>query len=490
MADERFLYRVLGLSAGPRVLTFGFTLVAFPLMVRGVGAQEYGVFVYLTSLTSLLEMVAGLGVPSATGKALAEHRVSSPRDLKQVLGRWVRLQVTACTLSLVPAAFLVWIIYSFGSIGLSVPVALFGVVLSTMYFAVMLSFTRAALSSLLAFRHLAGLDTLESLLRSGGWLVAGLWLPTAWGLAWASLVTAAISLGAAFWLLRRAVCQQTQAAIPFQGKTTPIAAWQMLRESTAFMLLTLGTRTFQAVPVLIAGRVLGVEVVGIWGAMAKVVEILALPFTIVGNALMVRAPEIKSHGIDAIRRYWHMLSKLCVVAVAVALAFLLSSEQVASWMLPQSSNAGLLFQVCSALVLSRSISDLFAPASDYVGGLRARIIFLLACSAVQAPVIWISALAGGGLGCTVAMISSYATMVGGYIVIARTVFLAKERYRPPKVFWGGAVTVLLAAGATWSIENWLLRLMAYGTVACLAFMVTPALRKAFWPTKIIRYEFS
>ena len=67
MADHNYLYKVLGLSALPRVLTFGLTLLSFPLLLRGLGAAEYGVMVYLTSVVSMLELVAGFGVGAAVG---------------------------------------------------------------------------------------------------------------------------------------------------------------------------------------------------------------------------------------------------------------------------------------------------------------------------------------------------------------------------------------------------------------------------------------
>jgi hypothetical protein len=164
----------------------------------------------------------------------------------------------------------------------------------------------------------------------------------------------------------------------------------MLRESISFMGLGLALRIYQSLPSILVGRQLGFEVVGILGAFLRIEEIVALPFTVIGNALKVRAQEIKSRGIRNINDYWDMLSRFLIVAMSVVLAFWFVAPDVAKVLLPKSTGAAKLFSIMAPLIFLRTASDLFAPASDYVGGLRSRIVFLLLCALLQPPLIWIA----------------------------------------------------------------------------------------------------
>lgn len=488
MNDHNFLYKVLGLSALPRMFTFGLTLMSFPLMVRGLGATEYGLIVFLASVTGLLELVAGWGVSAAVGKALAECRASRPEYMMSELRSWAGMQLWACLFSVLPSLLVGYLLAHLGSQERALEPGLYAVAVLTMYVSVFVSFARAAMSSMLAYKELAVLDTLESVVRSAGWLVVGLWLQSAWALAWAGLLTSTVALCVASFVLLRLLARQSATMVTLVASRPDRKA--MLQQSAGFMALSLGTRTYQALPVLLVGRLLGYEVTGIWGAFTKVVEILSLPFTIIGNALMVRAPEIKRKSYDALCRYWDMLSKLGAFALVVFLGFWLISTEVAGWMIPRSELAVPMFSVMSVLVLARCLSDLFAPAADYVGGLRHRIVFLCSFSALQLPLICLGASLWGGLGATVVMVSSYSLMVAGYIVIARGVFFDKHSYRFTSVALVAGGVALLCATFAWVLfSDWLWRLLAYVVLILLAFFLIPVLRREFWPTRLIRFDF-
>lgn len=487
MKDPSYLYSVLALSGLPKALTFALTAISFPLMVHALGAAEYGVMVYLTSIIGLLELAAGFGVASATGKALAECRTSRPSQMRTELHRWGRLQLWVFGASALPACFAAFLFIQFGGHDSRLDSRLFALVFLTMYVATSVTFGRAALTSMLAFKQLAVLDTVESVVRSAGWLVVGLWFPTALSLAWAALLTSAVALTLAGLLLRRVTKLDGASPARDDGAARPLT---MLRESATFMALSLGTRTYQALPILLVGRMLGLEVTGVLGAFTKLVEIVSLPFTVVGNALMVRAPELKQRGNEALRRYWDMLSKLAIVALMLFFGCWLMSAQLAVWLLPDSLLAAKMFGIASALVLARSVSDLFAPASDYVGGLRRRIVFLTACSALQLPFIWLAAHVAGAVGATAVIVASYSAMVAGYVLIARRVFFGAAKYRPPDVAVGAAaVTAIGAVLSITTAEYWPWRVGLFAGFVLGVFLAVPALRNGFWPTRIMRFDF-
>ncbi|MES2987621.1 MAG: oligosaccharide flippase family protein [Pseudomonadota bacterium] len=493
MSDPNYLYRVLGLSFLPRAVTFLLTLISFPLMVRGLGAGEYGIIVYLTSVATILEIPAGFGVSGAVGKAIAERRTSAPDKVRDEIARWARWQLKVCFYSLPVSAIVGYLAVTMW-VNEVIPIGLLAVVLLSLYISVFIAFARAVLTSMLRFKQLALLDAFESLTRSAGWCIVGLVLQSVWMLAWAQLATALCTLGLAIYFLISARSVSEPAAVQGNPLDEMAAAANapggMFRQSMAFLLLLLGTRAYQALPVMLVSKLLGFEVAGILGAFARIAELVNVPFIIVGNALMVRVPEIHKRGHHIIARYWDMLSRLAVVALGVAIGFWLMSETIAAWMLPGSALAVSLFAIQSVQIFFRAVSDLAAPAADYVGGLKRRIYFLTSFAVLQIPVIWLGWYWGGALGAVTAMVGSYSTMVLGYIAIAKSVFFSGARYRPPAIVVTGSFLIVVIATVTvLSVSAWHWRVAMFGGLALAVFMAWPPLRRTFWPSRLIRFDF-
>ena len=189
MSIERYyLLKILGLSTIPRIVTFTLTLVSFPLMVKALGASQYGIFVYLINVISILESFADFGVSSAAGKALAEARTVRPAYIRRELSLWVKAQSAVAFVGLMP---LVVIGYYLNTITgkLSAPPEVFFVVTLSIWMAIANSFIRASLVSLLSFKYLSVLDTVESVVRSIGYFFVAFAMPTLFVLAVAGLVT-------------------------------------------------------------------------------------------------------------------------------------------------------------------------------------------------------------------------------------------------------------------------------------------------------------
>ncbi|KRC81725.1 lipopolysaccharide biosynthesis protein [Sphingomonas sp. Root241] len=491
MSDQNYLYRVLGLSFLPRVLTFLLTLISFPLMVRGLGASEYGIIVYLTSVAIVLEIPAGFGVSGAVGRAMAVRRASAPHKLREELARWARWQLTVCFCSLPISAVIGYLAVTIW-IQQAIPLGLLAVVILSLYVSVFTSFSKAVLTSMLRFKHLAMLEAFESLTRSAGWFAVGIFFKTVWALALVQLATAVCVMGLAIYFLTRSLSDIPAADEDMmdEAATAALSPDGMFRQSVAFLMLLLGTRAYQALPVMLVSKLLGFEVAGILGAFGRIAELVNVPFVVVGNALMVRVPEIHTRGLVVITRYWDMLSRLAVVALGVGLGFWLISDEVSAWMLPDSALAPSLFAIQSALIFFRAISDLAAPAADYVGGLKRRVYFLSGFAALQLPLIWLGWWLGGVHWAVAAMVLSYSTMVVGYIAIARSVFFGGARYWPPAVAITGAMVVAMIAGAaTLSFGAWYWRIGVFASLCLVAFLVLPPLRRSFWPTRLIRFDF-
>jgi O-antigen/teichoic acid export membrane protein len=488
--NPHYLLKALGLSALPRLVTFGLTLVSLPLMVRALGAESYGVMVYLQSAAAILEIVAGAGVASAAGREVAAVRSSAPPDVTREIRRWARLQGAMMLFSSLPVlAVGALLVSGHHSEEMSSTVLL--LVALTLYVAVVTNFTRQVLQSMLAFKWLAALDTVESIARSAGWLLVAAWFPTTTGLAVAGLATSttAAAVGAILTMLvmrrhKDEVAGESGTAAPDRQTRR-----EMLHASFGFMGLVASTRAFHQVPAILIGRLAGFEYAGILGAFLRVVEIFTLPFTVIGNALMVRAHEVKARGPEVAVGYWDMLTRFAIIALAGVLAIWFLLDDIRRVLLPDASHATILFAILTPLLLFKACSDLFAPASDYVGGLRARVFFLATCALVQAPAIWLVNLAFGPIAALAVIVVLQSLMLTGYIVIAKWVFFGVVSYRPPTDFVIALVTLVLAwAVAAISGANGLVSLAIYGVLAIAGFLSIGSLRKNYASGRFLRFE--
>jgi O-antigen/teichoic acid export membrane protein len=228
----------------------------------------------------------------------------------------------------------------------------------------------------------------------------------------------------------------------------------MLRESSTFLWLRLISRIFQAIPIMMLGRTFGSEVVGIVGAFARINELLNFPFTVIGNALAVRAPGVLVKGTRNARALWDTVSRFGAVSLMLAVSIYLGAEVVARVILPSSHSAARLIAILSVTVVTTGMASVIAPMSDYVGALRSRNILLTIFAIGQIPVIWIGSHFFGETGGIVSYVVVLVLMNLGYVKIALTVFFPAEKYRLRSEFSFfiviTAVAVLLTMLAHWA----------------------------------------
>lgn len=427
MSGRRYLLGVLGLSAVPRVITFSFTLLSFPLMVRALGAAEYGIVVFIGAITQMLEAGADFGVSSAAGKNIAAARELRPAELRAEIRRWVRFQAVAALAGLIPLLGITYLVASRTATVRLSAILIVAVVLAS-WITIALNFVRAALTSLLQFRSLAILDTFESVLRSLTYVAVAFKFPTALGLATAGLLTVTVAGAAAIFLLHSAV---NRVAPRGSGAEPEIRRRHMVREAASFLWLRLATRTYLAVPLVVMGRVFGTEVVGMIGAISRIVDMVNFPSAVVGNALAVRATGVITRGAQAVRALWSAAARFLVSSLLLALTAFLGAELFARILLDGSPRATTFVSILSITVTTTAISSLIVPMSDYVGALNARNVLLTSASIIQVPLIWLAATASGPLGAVGVLVGVQAAVTTGYLVIALRVYYPNGGFTLP-----------------------------------------------------------
>ena len=495
----RYLIAAVGLSSIPRLITSVLTLVTFPLVLRAIGASEYGVFVYVTATLSVAIFLSDFGVTAASGKAIAEARPSGLAATRRQLIRCVRLQAIIGSAGLIPVALIAWtVIYTSKAVVVG-PAFLFTMILAT-WLGVATAFARSCLQSYLAFGWLAVLDTVESLFRSAGWIVVAWFAPTNMALAVATLITSVVTtlLGATILFSRSR--EKGIDAIEDDLSTVSNPYRRLIVDSVSFLGIGLATRVFASAPYLIFGRLIGAEVVGVLGAFTRLLEMVSFPFTVLGNALAVRAAEVKAAGLQAVVALWDACFRFVVVAAGAMGAFLLVSDVAARTLVPDSSSAPALFAILSVVVLTNSTSYFIATMSDFVGAIKERVAFLAVLAIGQIPVLFAAAKLWHERGGITAYAAINIVMICGYIVIAKRAFFGTERYSlPPYIVQSfGVITVALMGSLAAKVNilsstpsflslDFLVPLAAYIVLLCAAFAGLKRLRERFLTLAVFEF---
>jgi O-antigen/teichoic acid export membrane protein len=447
-SGPRYLLSVIGFSSIPRVVTSVLTLISFPLVLRAIGAAEYGVFVYVSAVLTIVVLFADFGVAAAAGKAIAEARPRGPTFTRQVLVRCVRLQLLVGVVGLLPVSAISWLIVE-TSANVVVESAFLATMIVATWLAVVTAFERSCLQSYLAFGWLAVLDTVESSVRTIMWLLVAWVVPTKMGLALASLIPTVIAtvFGGTL-LVVKARGRWYWGGDELAGSNAPPYSYRkLLSDSASFMSVGLATRVFTSTPYIVLGRLSGAEVVGVVGAFAKLLEAISFPFITLGNALAVRAHEVKAAGVTAVVALCDACLRFVVIAAGAMGVFLLASDFLARVLVPDTSQGPALFSILSAVILTHSIACFVSPVSDFVGGIRPRMMFLTGLTIFQVPFLWIATLLWSERGGVAAYAIVNVAMIGGYIFIAKRVLLDGAGYLLPRYISVslGAVALALVA---------------------------------------------
>jgi len=437
----------MGLSAIPRLVTFGLTMLSFPLMIRALGARQFGVVIFIGAITSVLESFVDFGVSSATGKEVAAARETKTVALDSVIRTWARLQAKVALIGLLPLLGVTYAVaWASSNIEFNARVVL-ALVFAT-WITISLNFVRACLTSVLAFKALAALDAFESIFRSASWLVVAYGAPSTMGLALANVTTAACASVLGVTILRHFLkgYRVATASAKEQLPTTHVvlSLQNMLKESFNFLWLRLATRVFTAIPTVIFGRMFGSELVGIVGAFAKIVELMNFPFAVIGNALAVRAAGVVAKGNAAANMLWDLVSRLIAVALMLSLTLYLSAEVIARVLLPNAPNAGRVISILSVTGITLAVSSVVGPMSDYVGALRSRNILLTGFAFIEVIAIWMGARILGDVGAIGAYVLVLILMNCGYVMVALKAFFPAAHYHP-RAEVGYFITITVAA---------------------------------------------
>ena len=422
--EKNYLIKVLTLAGVPKVVTFTLTWLSFPLLLRALGPESFGTLVFIGAALALFETAMDFGISSASGKAMAEVRAQTPWAIRGEFFAWARLQILMVAVGFGPMLLGAYLMIR-GSPQFQ-DVRILWIAATTVLFSVGFNFLRANLHSILSFKFLAVLEITDSVSRSLGFLVVAYGFPTVFGLALAGLFTAATSTALATGLMIQELrqyyfCGHKPGDILTSRTSTKWTVQRRLAESLGFLWLRLASRLFSEGPNLLLGRFFGSELVGILAGTRKLIDLLTTPYLMIGNALMVRVPEVARQGRPALRQLMEQATDIAVTSVFLFAVAWILLHPIGKLLFPGNAEAARALAPLLFLIPAISTNALCAPLSDFCGGLTKRNLFLSAIAGAQIGGIYIASQWADGQVAVLSVVGCQLVLSVGYVFIAQKV---------------------------------------------------------------------
>jgi O-antigen/teichoic acid export membrane protein len=428
MSKNKYILETLFYIGFPKIFTFFISLISFPILIRSFGAYNYGTVLYISSTISIFEVLIDFGVPSAAGKSLSIYRVKSPHFIKNEFTTWFKMQLVTILIGVLPL-FLVskYILATTSKFNITNEILVIAII--TVLTNAILSFLRPILTSLLAFKFLSILDTVESILRSFSYIMIAFFSPNIIGYLSASLIISILSTILAFTFVLAKINNYTVDNFNEKDKTQFITNYKFnLLESIQFLWLKLFTRLYQELPTFLIGKLAGPEIIGVIGAFKRILEIVSTPYLIIGNSLSVKIHELHNKGKKAFLDFWTVIIKILSTSLIFVILLYFSSNILGSIFLPTLKYAGDYFTILTLMIPATCVFGLIAPMSDYFGGLKSRNKLLTFFLIFQLPFFYLSTYLGNEA-ILITYVSINILLSIGYILISNQIFFDTYRIK-------------------------------------------------------------
>lgn len=428
MQSNNYLLKIFGISLVPKVVTVILTLLSLPLMLNSLGSYNYGIYLFILSITNILEAFVDFGISAAAGKEIAISREISFDNTKDIFLKWSFFQLIFTIFSFPLFYFCtIGFIYIYEKKYLFYDIILLLVLSCTI--TIFLNFLRFSLRSLLRFKEVSFLDTTESILRSLGFLLVAFFFKKVTSLVLFTLITELITLIIGIYFIQKIF--KFNINFKIYNRITNIKRFDkyMFYESLKFLWQRLATRIFQSLPMLFIGKYLSLNLVGEIGAFSKIGEIINLPFTIIGNALAVKAPAIVNKNMNSKKSLWNVCFRFLFIAFITSLSIILIRNLVSKYLLPNSLEFNFHLIILSFLILSNAISSITVPMSDYLGGISRRNIIVSVFTIFIIPCLYIGYFFLSNLGVLTAYVFINLVMSITYASNAYSLFFKMNNFK-------------------------------------------------------------
>jgi O-antigen/teichoic acid export membrane protein len=339
-------------------------------LVRALGASGYGQYALAASIAGLLVLPAGLGLPMAIGRFLADHR-SDVDELRGILGLGMKLQVPAAslaTLGLVVAAGP--LARAYGDPHLAWPLRFMALSVIGQIVFTFLSYAGSSLRQSGVGLRMAVIESATETSTSIMLVLAGA------GVAGAAVGKAfgyALGTAAGLYLMRRLLSGARRRG----GGPLRVTAREVLGYAGATFVVDLGVSVIAQVDILLIGALLTSVAVGSFSAVMRIVTVLGYLGTAVAGGV---APRMSfGSGSPDTQALSQAIRYLVIVQGLVVAPMLIWSRPIVHLLLGTGyPNSPEIMQVLSVMAFVAPPAAVISVSVTYLGAARRRVRIVLA----------------------------------------------------------------------------------------------------------------
>ena len=410
------------------VFTSGLTLY----LVRALGEAKYGIYSLAVSICGLMLFPAGLGLPLAVGRFLADHRLR-PNELRHILRDGLRLQIPAAmvvSVGLFAASGAIADLYGRPLLGWPLrwaALAVFGQALFAFLTSVGSSVRRASLG--------LWMTIVESAVETGSAIALVLGGAGVAGATLGKFVGYVVATVFGMWAAWRLVGGR----VPERG-SSPVSLRTLTRYAGVMFIVDVTWSAITQIDVLLIGAMLGVAAVGSFGAVLRVLTVLGYLGMAVSAGV---APRLSlADGDPDIHSFQQALRYLILVQGIVIAPMIVWATPIVHLLLGSGyGGADRIMRTLTPFYFIASPASLITVAVTYLGEARRRVIVMLATLGVGLIATYVLIRVMGVLGAAVADDVIEVVYVGAHLWIC-TVIIDLD-LRP--VLWSTVRTVIASA---------------------------------------------
>jgi O-antigen/teichoic acid export membrane protein len=427
-----------------QVATLAFTGGLTLYLVRALGPASYGVYALAVSIAGLVIFPAGLGLPMAVGRFLADHR-GSAHQLREIFRVGMKLQVPAALIAgavLFAASGAVADAYGNPHLGWPLrwaALSVIGQALFAFLTSVGTSVRRVSVGLWMTVAESAVETSASIALVIAGAGAAGATLGKLVGYSVATILGVYLTVR----LLGRAGREP--------GEARQVSLRTLTRYAGVLLVVDITWSAITQVDVLLIGALLTSTAVGSFGAVLRLLAVLGYLGTAVSSGV---APRLSlAGGTPDVRSFEAALRYVTIIQGLVLAPMLVWAKPIVDLLLGSAYHSSdEILRVLSLYAFVGGPAALISVAVTYLGEGRRRVVVMLATLVLGLVATYVLIRAVGVVGAAVADDVIQVVYVAAHLWICSTLITLDLR----KLMWCG-VRTLLAAGAM------ALVLLAFGT---------------------------
>ncbi|MGO9973691.1 MAG: oligosaccharide flippase family protein [Solirubrobacteraceae bacterium] len=348
---------------------FVFTAVLTLYLVHALGASRYGIYTLAVSISSLLLYPAGLGLPMAVGRFIADHR-QSVREMRAILALALRVQVPVallCSFALLVAAEPVAKAYGHPDLVWPLRIAALGVFGQTLFgflTSIAQSFRRSSVTLWMSIIESATETSTAVALVIGGAGAAGAVAGKAIGYTVATAAGLFLTLRLLGGMRRR------------DGARSKVGLRRMMSYASAMFVVDVTWTAISAIDILFIGAMLNAVAVGSFGAVTRIMTVLGYLGVAVASGV---APRLSlAGGAPDTRAFAEGARYLIIVQGLIIAPFIVWATPIVNLLLgPGYKGAAEVMRVLTLMYFVGAPAALVSVTVTYLGEGRRRVAIML-----------------------------------------------------------------------------------------------------------------